>query len=254
MLVAQALIVEQRLAGISATLRPGEITAICGPNGAGKSTLLACLAGLLAPNSGSISFGGTPLSSLHPRERARAIGFLPQTPEVAWDVTVETLVALGRIPWQGAPLSRAAAKPEDDTAAINAAIETMDLAALRRRVVQALSGGERARSLVARVLAGRPRWLLADEPLANLDLGHQLALLGTLRKLAREQGLGVVLVLHDLAQAMNFADRVLVLADGRVLADGAPEEALAEQIIAAGWGVKARWLGEPGAKALATAG
>ncbi len=254
MLVAQALIVEQRLAGISATLRPGEITAICGPNGAGKSTLLACLAGLLAPDSGSISFGGAPLSSLHPRERARVIGFLPQTPEVAWDVTVGTLVALGRLPWQGAPLSRAAAKPEEDTAAINAAIETMDLAALRRRVVQALSGGERARALVARVLAGSPRWLLADEPLANLDLGHQLALLGTLRKLAREQGLGVVLVLHDLAQAMNFADRVLVLAEGRVLADGAPEEALAEQIIAAGWGVKARWLGEPGAKALAAAG
>ena len=254
MLVAQALIVEQRLAGISAALRPGEITAICGPNGAGKSTLLACLVGLLCPDSGSITLGGAPLSSLHPRERARVIGFLPQSPEVAWDVTVETLVALGRLPWQGAPLSRAMASHEEDAATVNAAIETMDLAALCRRVVTTLSGGERARALVARVLAGSPRWLLADEPLANLDLGHQLALLGTLRKLAREQGLGVVLVLHDLAQAMNFADRVLVLAEGRVLANGAPEEALAEQIIAAGWGVKARWLGEPGAKALATAG
>ena len=243
---AVSLTVFNRLGGISATLRPGEVTAICGPNGAGKSTLLACMAGLLAPDSGSITLDGAPLSSLPPRERARVIGFLPQTPEVAWDLTVETLVGLGRLPWR--------ASPEEDTAAVNAAIETMDLAALRRRVVTTLSGGERARALVARVLAGSPRWLLADEPLANLDLGHQLALLGTLRKLAREQGLGVVLVLHDLAQAMNFADRVLVLAEGRVLADGAPEEALAEQIIAAGWGVKARWLGEPGARALATAG
>jgi iron complex transport system ATP-binding protein len=254
MLVAEALVVGQRLAGISATLRPGEITAICGPNGAGKSTLLACMAGLLAPDSGSIALDGVPLSRLAPRKRARAIGFLPQTPEVAWDVTVETLVALGRLPWQGAPMSRAAASAEDDTAAVNLAIETMDLGVLRCRVVTTLSGGERARALVARVLAGNPRWLLADEPLANLDLGHQLALLGMLRKLAREQGLGVVLVLHDLAQAMNYADRVLVLADGRVLADGPPQAALSEQIIAAGWRVKTRWLGEPGAMALATAG
>ena len=130
----------------------------------------------------------------------------------------------------------------------------MDLAELRHRVVTNLSGGERARALVARVLAGSPRWLLADEPLANLDLGHQLALLGTLRKQARAQGLGVVLVLHDLAQAMNFADRVLVLTEGRVLADGPPEVALATKVIAQGWGVKARWLGEAGAKALATTG
>ena len=254
MLVAQELIVEQRLAGISASLRPGEITAICGPNGAGKSTLLVCLAGLHAPDSGSVTLNGALLTGLSPRQRAQAIGFLPQTPEVAWDVTVETLVALGRLPWQGAPMQRAAASAEEDMAALNAAIETMDLAALRHRVVTALSGGERARALVARVLAGSPRWLLADEPLANLDLGHQLALLGTLRRLAREQSLGVVLVLHDLAQAMNFADRVLVLADGRILADGPPEAALTEQVIAAGWGVHARWLGEPGAKALATAG
>ena len=254
MLVAQALIVEHRLAGISASLRPGEITAICGPNGAGKSTLLACLAGLLTPGSGSVTLDGALLPSFAQRQRARAIGFLPQTPEVAWDVTVETLVALGRLPWQGAPLSGAAAGAAEDAAAVNAALETMDLVALRGRVVTALSGGERARALVARVLAGSPLWLLADEPLANLDLGHQLALLGTLRSLARERAIGVVLVLHDLAQALNFADRVLVLADGRVLADGPPEAALAEQVIAAGWGVNARWLGEPGAKALATAG
>ncbi len=254
MLAGHELTVAGRLAGISATFRPGEITAICGPNGAGKSTLLSCLAGLIGLDMGSVTLEGAPLAKLAPRERARLIGFLPQSPEVAWDVTTQTLIELGRLPWQGAPLQRAAASAAEDAAAVCTAIEVMDLAALRRRIVTTLSGGERARALVARVLAGNPRWLLADEPLANLDLGHQLALLGTLRGLAREQGLGVVLVLHDLAQAMNFADRVVVLAGGTVLADGPPEAALAEEVIAAGWGVKARWLGEPGAKALAATG
>ncbi len=254
MLVARDLVVARRLAGIDAEFRPGQVTAICGPNGAGKSTLLACLAGLLGADRGSVTLDAAPFASLTARERARQIGFLPQTPEVAWDVTVETLVALGRLPWQGAPLQRAAATLAEDQAAVDAAVETMDLADLRRRVVTTLSGGERARALVARVLAGSPRWLLADEPLANLDLGHQLALLGRLRGLAHGQDLGVVLVLHDLAQAMNFADRVVVLADGRVLADGAPQVALSSENIAAGWGVKARWLGEIGAQALAATG
>jgi iron complex transport system ATP-binding protein len=243
MLIAQNLSITGRLAGVCAAIHPGEVTAICGANGAGKSTLLASLAGLLRLDNGQVALNDTPLSTFSARDRARLIGFLPQSPEVAWDVTVETLIALGRLPWR--------ASSREDAVAVDAAIETMDLAGLRRRVVTTLSGGERARALVARVLAGSPHWLLADEPLANLDLGHQLGLLGTLRRLAREQGLGVVLVLHDLAQAMNFADRVLVLVDGRVLADGPPEEALATEIIAAGWGVKTRWLGEAGAKALA---
>ena len=243
MLVAQNLSITGRLTDVSAAIHPGEVTAICGPNGAGKSTLLASLAGLLRPDNGQVALNGTPLSIFSARERAKLIGFLPQSPEVAWDVTVETLVALGRLPWR--------ASPQEDAAAVYAAIETMDLAGMHRRIVTTLSGGERARALVARVLAGDTRWLLADEPLANLDLGHQLALLGSLRKLARDQGLGVVLVLHDLAQAMNFTDRVLALAQGQVLADGPPEAALATEIIAAGWGVKARWLGEAGAKALA---
>jgi iron complex transport system ATP-binding protein len=103
--------------------------------------------------------------------------------------------------------------------------------------------------MLARVLAGEPCWLLADEPLANLDLAHQLALLDHFRKLAG-QGLGVVLVLHDLAQAMNRADRVVVLEDGAIAADGLPDAALSEAVIAQVWGVSARWLGEPGQRAL----
>jgi iron complex transport system ATP-binding protein len=125
----------------------------------------------------------------------------------------------------------------------------MDLADLRSRPVSSLSGGERARALMARVLAGEPRWILADEPLANLDLGHAAALIASLRSEARG-GRGVVLVMHDLALAMNHADRVLVLDDGRLVSDGKPELALSEQAIAQTWGIAARWLGEPGARAL----
>lgn len=232
--------------GLSAMLAPGQITAIVGPNGAGKSSLLLGLAGLLTPAAGAVMLDGSPLASLHPRTRAQAIGYLPQSADVAWDVAVEALVALGRLPWR-----------DRGEAAIAAAIAALDLEPLRHRPISQLSGGERARVLLARVLAGEPRWILADEPLAALDLAHQLRLIAHLRACARgELGAGqgretgVVVVLHDLGIAMNHADRVLVLNDGALIADGAPEEALAPEVIARGWSVTARWLGDPGARAL----
>ena len=115
--------------------------------------------------------------------------------------------------------------------------------------VEPFSGGEKARALLARVLAGEPQWILADEPLAALDLAHQQSLLAHLRS-AAHAGAGVVIVLHDLATAMNHVDRVLVLREGRVVSDGSPDDALSPQNIANGWGVEARWIGETGAKAL----
>jgi len=132
---------------------------------------------------------------------------------------------------------------------VEQAIAAMELEPLRHRPVSHLSGGERARALMARVLATRPMWLLADEPLANLDLAHG----GSLMRRFQEQsveGRGVILVLHDLATAMNHADRVLVLDRGRLVADDPPELALSEKVIQQVWGVRARWLGEPGARAL----
>jgi len=235
-LVARSLTVAKRLDKVSAALVPGEITAICGPNGAGKSTLLQCLAGLLAPGEGQILLGDAPLP--HGRERARRIGYLPQTGEIAWDLSVAVLAGLGRLP-----------HGDRGEGQVAAALAAVDLTHLADRPVSTLSGGERARALLARVLAGEPGWILADEPLAALDLAHQLTLLARLREVA-EQGAGVVLVLHDLALAMNHADRVLVLDRGALAADGAPEEALSEAMIARVWGVTARWLGEPGAWAL----
>ena len=238
MLQARNLILPGRLDDVSAALRPGEITAIVGPNGAGKSSLLACLAGLLAPSSGEVLLADVSLSGLSPQVRAQAIGYLPQSPEVAWDVSVETLVALGRLPWR-----------DRDAPAIDAALATMELQGLHQRPVSRLSGGERARALMARVLAGQPRWILADEPLANLDLAHQQTLLGVLRAQA-QAGIGVVLVMHGLAEAMNHADRVLVLFEGHLLADGPPEAVLLPAAIRRSWGIDARWLGEPGQRAL----
>lgn len=241
MLAAESLVLPGRLRGVSLALRPGEVTAICGPNGAGKSSLLSCLAGLLPPASGAIMLDDAPLGSLHPEARARALGYLPQTPEVAWDVSVQTLASLGRLPWR--------TSASEDSSAVDAALEALDLPAFAHRPVSQLSGGERARALLARVLAGTPRWLLADEPLANLDLAHQLGLLGHLRACA-DQGMGVVLVLHDLALAMNHADRVVVLDHGIIAADGPPELALGEPVLQQVWRLGARWLGEPGQRAL----
>jgi iron complex transport system ATP-binding protein len=236
MIEVKALAVLGRLDGVSAALEPGRITAICGPNGAGKSTLLQCLAGLIEPDAGGVLLDGAPLP--HGRERARRIGYLPQVGEIAWDLSVAGLAALGRLP-----------HGDRREAPVAAALAAVDLATFAKRPISTLSGGERARALLARVLAGEPGWILADEPLAALDLGHQLALLAHLRA-AADTGAGVVLVLHDLALAMNHADWVLVLDGGALAADDAPERALSHTTIARVWGVTARWLGEPGAQAL----
>ncbi|WP_183626675.1 ABC transporter ATP-binding protein [Novosphingobium sediminicola] len=248
MLCARNLTLAGRLDDVSLDLSPGRVTAICGPNGAGKSSLVSAMAGVL-PVAGALSLDGHDLPAMQPRERARLLGYLPQGGEAAWDVCVRTLIELGRLPWQAAPLHRAHADGAQDREAVTQAIAAMDLDHLIDRPLSRLSGGERARALLARVLAGRPRWVLADEPLASLDLGHGLRLLTALRQQA-VQGVGVCLVLHDLGMAMNHADRVVVMDRGRVVTDGAPGDALSEDVIAQVWGVTGRWLGPEGARAL----
>lgn len=237
-LSAQGLTVAKRLTGVSLVLEPGSITAICGPNGAGKSTLLDALAGLLEADSGVVSLGAQPLDQMHRKQRAKRLGYLPQAHEIAWDVPVRSLVELGRMP-HGDRLA----------APVDAALEALDIVHLSDRRAQSLSGGETARVLLARVLAGEPEWILADEPLAALDIAHQLALLRHLRT-AADRGAGVVLVLHDLAHAMNHADRVIVLDGGHVAADGVCKDALDHEVIERVWKVPVRWIGEPGHRAL----
>jgi iron complex transport system ATP-binding protein len=223
------------LDGASVALRAGEVAALVGPNGAGKSTLLTCLAGLRRPHAGTVRLAGRPLSALGDRERARRIGFLPQTPEIAWPLDVHTFVRLGRTAHRGLFGESAA-----DAEAVDQALARTEMLGFADREVTSLSGGERARALIARVLAGEPDWLIADEPLTGLDMGHQLAAADLLRETAR-RGVGVVVSVHDLAFAARVADRIVVLAEGGVLADGAPAEALSPPVLARAYGVDATW-------------
>lgn len=221
---------------LSLSLRSGEVTVLVGPNGAGKSTLLECLAGLARPAGGAVTLGGTPLSAVPARARAKRIGYLEQTPQIAWDVDVRTLVGLGRTPWLGAR-----GLTETDRLAVDAALQRAHLEAYAERPVAGLSGGERARVLIARVLAGDPDWLLADEPMAGLDPAHQLEAAGLFRRLARE-GHGVLVTLHDLTLAARMADRVIVLSGGAILADGPPAAALEPAVLRQAYGVEVHLL------------
>jgi iron complex transport system ATP-binding protein len=218
---------------LSAVFAPGEVTCIVGPNGAGKSTLMACLAGLRKATRGEARLGQTAVLRMAATARARRIGFLPQSPEIAWPLEAEALVALGRTPFGGGATAA-------DRAAVGMAMAATGCEELAHRPVDTLSGGERARVLIARALAGQPEWLLADEPLTGLDPGHQLDACALFRRLAHEDGRGVVLTLHDLSLALRLADQVLVLAAGRVLTSGPPAIALRPEIIRQAYGVEAR--------------
>lgn len=232
MLGAREISLADRLHAVSTDFRPGEITAICGPNGAGKSTLLSVLAGLERPDGGVVELDGRTLAAMTPRERARSIGYLPQEPTISWDVAVRHCVALGRLP-----------HGDRGTGAVAAAMRSLDIVNFADRPASQLSGGERARVLLARVFAGEPRWILADEPLAALDLAHQLNLIGHLRRKA-QSGVGIVVVLHDLGLAMNHADRVLVLDRGRLVAAGPSASTLVSGLIADVWGVAGSWVSD----------
>ncbi|HJV40244.1 ABC transporter ATP-binding protein [Caulobacter sp.] len=225
----------QVLRDVNTCFGRGELVAIVGPNGAGKSTLLACLAGLMRPDGGKVSLEGAAVADTSPRQRARRIAFLAQTPEIAWDIDVRTFIGLGRTPYLGAFGASAA-----DASAIDDAIATAGLEAFAERPVTRLSGGERARALIARALAGQTDWLLADEPLTGLDPGHALDALDLFRDLAHRRGKGVVVTLHDLSLAARFADRVVMLHEGQIVVDGGPAEALAPRTLAQVYGVVAR--------------
>lgn len=225
----------QVLSGVDLALRRGEVTVIVGPNGAGKSTLLSVLAGLRKPDAGRSSLNGADVLAIPASRRAQQIGFLPQLNEVAWAVDARTLVALGRIPFTGLGGESAL-----DRAAIDRAIAAASLTALQDRVVNTLSGGERGRVLIARALAGEPDWLLADEPMTGLDLSHQLDIAALFQTLAQREGRGIVVTLHDLTLAARIADRVVVLSNGAIAADGAPDVALTPAIFEQVYGVTAR--------------
>ncbi|GGI37888.1 hemin import ATP-binding protein HmuV [Cnuibacter physcomitrellae] len=204
--------------------RPGELLALVGPNGAGKSTLLGVISGDVALGSGTVEIAGRPLGSWTLKHLARERAVLLQQTAVSFPFTVQQVVEMGRAPWAGTAL-----EADDDDAIADAVLRT-DLARHLPRTVPSLSGGERARAALARILAQRTRILLLDEPTAALDIRHQEDVL----RLARERadaGDAVIVVLHDLSLAAAFADRVCLLADGRVVADGPPATVFTEDLL-----------------------
>jgi len=218
---------------LSFKIAEGEFVGLIGPNGAGKSTLLRTILGL-APSQGKITIDGRTAASLSPNDRARKIAYLGQEREIAWAVPVEMLVALGRTPHR----PTFAALGETDRAAIERAIGRMELEAFLGRAATELSGGEKARVLIARALAQETPLLLADEPTAGLDPSHQIGLMRLFADLAAE-GRSVVASLHDLGLAARWCSRLLLIDAGRIVADGSPTEVLTPQRLRDVYGVEA---------------
>ena len=215
------------LRDISLSLEAGDLVALVGPNGAGKTTLLRALAGLI-PSDGEIGIGGDALSRLPLRERAKRFAYLPQGHMVHWPLPARDIVALGRYPHGATDPARLS--PSDIDAVVRA-MQAVDVTDFADRRVTELSGGERSRVALARVLAVKAPVILADEPTASLDPRHQIDVMQKLRNVA-DTGVLVVVVTHDLGLAARFADHVLVLSEGRLAAQGTPREALSEAVLA----------------------
>ena len=222
------------LHGVSLSVTAGEIVAVLGPNGAGKSTLLTVLSGALTPRTGHASLEDRPLAKWAPQALARKRAVLPQHSELAFSFRVLEVVLLGRSPHAGI------SSREKDLAIAKAALMETEANHLTDRIYTTLSGGERQRVQMARILAQidfsatkdhiADRYLLLDEPTSSLDLAHQHATLETARR-AADRGIGVMAILHDLNLAAMYADRIVVLHEGRVAAEGAPEDVLTEAMV-----------------------
>jgi iron complex transport system ATP-binding protein len=205
----------------SASFRPGELIALIGPNGAGKTTMLKCALALVAPSAGTVTLNGMAIADFSPIERARLVSYLPQSRPLAWPVRVRDVVALGRYAY-GASTTKL--KGEDATA-VTEVMRDCDLNHLAERRTDTLSGGELARVHCARAFAAKAPLLIADEPVASLDPSHQFQIMALIRAYV-DNGGGAVVVLHDIALAARFADRLIWMKDGEINANGAPDETL----------------------------
>lgn len=231
------------LEGVSLALAPGRVSVLLGENGSGKSTLLKVLAGVLKPRAGGVLLGGRDLASVPRREAARAIGYLPQGFEPLFPMRALDLVLLGRTPHLG-PFG--APGPADRAAAASALAE-MDAAGFEITDIRAMSGGERQRVLLARVLAGAPSVLLLDEPTANLDPRHRLLVLDAMRRRAAE-GAGVLFSTHEIDVASQGADDAVLLAGGRLLAEGPVGATLTDRLLSELFAVSACVAPGPGGR------
>lgn len=232
---------EPVLRGVDLALGRGELVCVIGPNGAGKSTLLRLVIGLLHPSAGSVSVGGDRVVDLAPRERARRAALVPQELESLPEIDVHAFVSAGRYGHLGF-LGRAS---EADARAVEGALAQADVAGLEGRLLRELSGGQRQRVLVARALAQEAPLLCVDEPTSSLDPEHQLAVFDVLARLTCEQR-AVLVVTHDLNLASQYSTRVVLLDDGRVVADGRPAEVLRAEVLEPVYGTRMRYGTWPG--------
>ena len=243
LLQASGLVVkadERRLLdGVHLELQSGQLLGVLGPNGAGKTTLLRALLGVVQPEQGSIMLEGEPLQRWSARERARRMAYLAQGKQVHWPLPVRDVVALGRLPHGDGHTA-------SGRQAVAQAMQLADCHSLAARNVQTLSGGERARVLLARALATQAPVLLADEPLAALDPAHQLHIMALLQQLAG-QGMAVAVVLHDLTLASRFCTQVCVLQQGRMVARGAPHAVLDDDLLQQVFNLQVLRMEQPGA-------
>ncbi|MCE8032331.1 MAG: ATP-binding cassette domain-containing protein [Halomonas sp.] len=219
----------------------GKVYGLIGHNGSGKSTLIKLLAQQQPASQGEIRLDGRPLSAWGQREFARRVAYLPQHLPSAENLTGRELIGFGRYPWHGL-LGRHTA---EDKAAIRRAIELSHTEAFADRLVDTLSGGERQRVWLAMLLAQQSRFLLLDEPLAALDIAHQVEVLALIRKLCNDLRLGVIIVLHDINMASRYCDELLALHGGRILAHGAPDTMMTEATLEAIYGLPMRVMPHP---------
>ncbi|MBP1325489.1 iron complex transport system ATP-binding protein [Leucobacter exalbidus] len=216
---------KQVLGPIDLTIERGGVTALIGPNGAGKSTMLTIIGRLLQADQGTVEVGGLDVRTAHPKDLAKTISILRQENHFMARLTVRQLVTFGRFPHSAGRITAA------DQRAIHAAIAFLNLAGLEDRFIDELSGGQRQRAFVAMVLAQDTDYVLLDEPLTGLDMRHAVAMMGQVRAAADTLGKTVVLVIHDVNFAAAYADRIVALADGRVVASGTPEEIITPEVL-----------------------
>lgn len=226
---------------LSVEIPPGRITMIVGPNACGKSTLLRSMARLLTPRSGQVLLDGRSIHAMPTKEVATTLGLLPQNPVAPEGITVSDLVGRGRYPHQGWFRHWTS----EDDAAVADALSATDVLELAGRPVDALSGGQRQRVWIAMALAQRTDVLLLDEPTTFLDVSHQLDVLDLLTDLNRERGATVVAVLHDLNLAARYADHLIAMKDGRVVAEGAPAGIVSEDLITEVFGMECLVIPDP---------
>ncbi|EKM0371368.1 iron-enterobactin ABC transporter ATP-binding protein [Cronobacter turicensis] len=227
--------------GLNVAIPDGKFTAIIGPNGCGKSTLLRTLSRLMKPLGGQVRLDGEAIQHFATKEVARRIGLLAQNASAPGDITVQELVARGRYPHQ--PLFTR--WRDEDERAVQKAMDATGVSALADQSVDTLSGGQRQRAWIAMVLAQETSILLLDEPTTWLDISHQIDLLELLSTLNREQGYTLAAVLHDLNQACRYANHLIALRDGKIIAEGAPSEIVDAALIEAIYGLRCMIIEDP---------